>query len=52
MENSEDGTGYVAVDDIQYNNCGDSGSISCEANEFTCSNGQCAMMDEVNFICL
>uniref|UniRef100_H2XUP0 MAM domain-containing protein n=1 Tax=Ciona intestinalis TaxID=7719 RepID=H2XUP0_CIOIN len=41
-------SGYVAIDDVTFNDCGDqsSGHV-CDANAFTCADGQCIFSDEV-----
>ncbi|XP_078483553.1 MAM and LDL-receptor class A domain-containing protein 1 isoform X3 [Ciona intestinalis] len=41
-------SGYVAIDDVTFNDCGDqsSGHV-CDANAFTCTDGQCIFSDEV-----
>lgn len=45
--NPVDGSGYVAIDDVQFNNCEPTAS-SCPSDQFKCSNGEkCLLTDEV-----
>nr|XP_039270832.1 MAM and LDL-receptor class A domain-containing protein 1-like [Styela clava] len=47
VENAEDKYGYVAIDDVQFNNCAPSGNSVCSGDQFSCTDGKCLLYDEV-----